>query len=415
MANDLKILITGSLNQSATITEINRAISQIAKDPSLKKLNVNIAVSDTQIASIARQITKIQEQINNKPIKIVPETNFKEVFTSIDQAIAKYEQLGSIKVTKNFDTATGDLNTFTLQVTKATGEVDKLKFELASLKNIQVEGMAKAFIPTQSTTTDNTQAILERQLQQQQQINSVIDQRSQTLKDQIQIYQRQAELQATNLKNNPNKILSSDQQVALQNYLTSVRSLTSTIPNVQIQMRNLSQDFREISTQAETASSSSMTFGSALQQAFEKFPIWMVASTAFFQTFNFFKDGIQYVNQLDQALTQISIVTSQNQSSVAALGEQYNKLAESMGVTTTEIANEATELYRQGLSQDQVESRMKIITEYAKISSLDTKTASEIMTAAINSMGVSATRAADVWSYLGDATATGKHMCPVLQ
>jgi TP901 family phage tail tape measure protein len=50
---------------------------------------------------------------------------------------------------------------------------------------------------------------------------------------------------------------------------------------------------------------------------------------------------------------------------------------------------------------------MKTIIEYAKISSLDINTASEIMTAAINSMGVSAKRAADVWSYLGDATATG--------
>jgi TP901 family phage tail tape measure protein len=133
----------------------------------------------------------------------------------------------------------------------------------------------------------------------------------------------------------------------------------------------------------------------------------MVASTAFFQSFNFLKDGISYVNELNKSLTEISIVTYQSQQQVAALGEQYNKLAQNLGVTTDELASTAAELYRQGLSADQVTSRMKIITEYAKISSLDTKSASEIMTAAINSMGVSASRAADVWSYLGDATATG--------
>jgi TP901 family phage tail tape measure protein len=114
------------------------------------------------------------------------------------------------------------------------------------------------------------------------------------------------------------------------------------------------------------------------------------------------------VNELNKSLTEISIVTYLNQQQVSALGEEYNKLAQQMGVTTKDIAQEATELYRQGLSADEVTSRMKVITEYAKISSIDTKTASEIMTAAINSMGVSATRAADVWSLLGDSTATGK-------
>jgi TP901 family phage tail tape measure protein len=78
-----------------------------------------------------------------------------------------------------------------------------------------------------------------------------------------------------------------------------------------------------------------------------------------------------------------------------------------MGVSTTEIAQTSAGLFRQGLSQDDVTKRMKTIIEYAKISSLDINTASEIMTAAINSMGVSATKAADVWSYMGDATATG--------
>lgn len=133
----------------------------------------------------------------------------------------------------------------------------------------------------------------------------------------------------------------------------------------------------------------------------------MVASTAFFQSWNFFKDGISYVNDLNKALTEISIVTYKDQAQVSALGEQYNKLGQQIGVSTDELAKTSAELYRQGLTTDQVNSRLRIVTQYAKISSLDTQTASEIMTAAINSMGVSARKAADVWSLLGDATATG--------
>lgn len=133
----------------------------------------------------------------------------------------------------------------------------------------------------------------------------------------------------------------------------------------------------------------------------------MIASTAFFQTFNFFKNGITYVNDLNKSLTEISIVTGKSQQQVNDLAVSYNKLGQSMGTTGDELAKTAADLYRQGLSEDQVSSRMKIITEYAKISSLDVTTASEIMTAAINSMGVSATKAADVWSYLG------KQNCPL--
>jgi hypothetical protein len=186
---------------------------------------------------------------------------------------------------------------------------------------------------------------------------------------------------------------------ALNSLTNQMRTLSSI--NTARPMQNLSSGLNSVASSAQNAHQHTLTLGSALQQAFQKFPVWLIASTTLFQSFNFLKDGISYVNELNKSLTEISIVTYQSQQQVAALGEQYNKLAQSMGTTTDELSATAAELYRQGLSADQVTSRMKTITEYAKISSLDTKSASEIMTAAINSMGVSAQKAADVWSYLG--------------
>jgi hypothetical protein len=51
--------------------------------------------------------------------------------------------------------------------------------------------------------------------------------------------------------------------------------------------------------------------------------------------------------------------------------------------------------------------RTRIATEYAKISNLDFKTSAEILTATTNSMNVSIEHASDVFSFLGDATASG--------
>lgn len=133
----------------------------------------------------------------------------------------------------------------------------------------------------------------------------------------------------------------------------------------------------------------------------------MLASTAFFQSLNFFTSGIQYINDLNKLLTEISIVTGKSQADVALLAEEYNKLAHSMGVTTQEIAKATNEFYRQGLSQEEVMQKVNTTTQYAKISALDFAKAAEILTATTNSMNVSAERASDVFSYLGDATATG--------
>lgn len=270
--DDLKIQIVSTLNHKSSVNEINYAIGKIEKDSSLKKLNINIGVTDTQINNVVKQIASIQEKLNGlKPPKIAPDTvPIREVYTEIDKAVAKYKELGQVKINQNINPVTKELEGFQLQVTKANGEVEKLKFELASLKGIQgIEGYAL----TGRSITDNTGAIFERQLQQQQSINRTIEQRSQTLANQLQLYQRQAEIQVSSLKNNPNKIISSDQQTTLTNYLNNVRSLNIATPQLQQRMRQLALDYREVSSQAQTAGRMNMSFGESLQTAMEKFPI----------------------------------------------------------------------------------------------------------------------------------------------
>jgi TP901 family phage tail tape measure protein len=170
---------------------------------------------------------------------------------------------------------------------------------------------------------------------------------------------------------------------------------------------NINSQLNSIGNSARQASVNVDTFGESFKNALSKITLWMGASTVFFQFTHFFQNGISFVNDLNSALTQISIVTGQNQQEVEALGQQYNQLAQSMSVTTKDVADASVEFYRQGLSQEEVMKRVKVATEYAKISNLDFKTSAEILTATTNSMNVSIERASDVFSYLGDATATG--------
>lgn len=134
----------------------------------------------------------------------------------------------------------------------------------------------------------------------------------------------------------------------------------------------------------------------------------MIASTAFFQSLRFFTEGVQYVNEFNKSLTELSVVYLKNQDYVEGLGEQIRKLGRDMSIGYDELAKGTVEFARAGLDQQTTFDRMQTTIKYAKISNLSFSESAKIMTAAINSMGVTAERAADVFSYMGDATASGK-------
>ena len=114
-----------------------------------------------------------------------------------------------------------------------------------------------------------------------------------------------------------------------------------------------------------------------------------------------------YVNDLSNSLNQIRIVTGQTEEQVNKLATSYNSLAKLMSVSTKDIASTAVDLYRQGLQGIDVDERMEAIIKYAKISSLSLADSNKIITATMNATGESAQKVIDIFSYLGDATASG--------
>lgn len=122
---------------------------------------------------------------------------------------------------------------------------------------------------------------------------------------------------------------------------------------------------------------------------------------------NAFREAAVYVEEYNSLLTEISIVTGRTQAEVEALGSSYRQLAKDMKVTSTQIAEAAVGYYRQGLNDTQVMERLGKTIQFSKTSGLEFADAAEYLTATVNSMDVTIERAADVFNYLGDATATG--------
>jgi hypothetical protein len=148
----------------------------------------------------------------------------------------------------------------------ATQSVASLK-ETAQLAEQMAQGRERAALAS-------AQAEEKANVAQQQAINRNAEITRQ-LTQQIQLYQRQAEIQANALMSNPHKVLNTEQMAGIQNYLNAVRALNAQTPQVSNKMKELSLNFKEISAQAQTLSHGAMSFGESLSTAMQKFPVWI--------------------------------------------------------------------------------------------------------------------------------------------
>ncbi len=121
----------------------------------------------------------------------------------------------------------------------------------------------------------------------------------------------------------------------------------------------------------------------------------------------FWTNGWEYAQSYYDQLNEIRIVTGHTAEEAEAMGKVYRNMAKEMSVSSTDIASAAVEFWRQGLDENEVNSRLKNTTQYAKISGLAFTEAAELVTAATNSMDLDAQRVVDVFAYLGDASASG--------
>ncbi|NMA48912.1 MAG: phage tail tape measure protein [Tissierellia bacterium] len=200
----------------------------------------------------------------------------------------------------------------------------------------------------------------------------------------------------------------------VSNIRSMINSLSHTDPKlghnidlIKVKMKEVSVGAEQSKKALDLANKSAMSFGEAMKTAAYKFGIWSAITASYYKVIREIATGVRFITEMDTALTEIGIVQNKNREQVAGLAKEYNTLAKEMKVLTSDITSGAVEFYRQGLSQEEVMKRLQTTTMYSKIANLDFKQSAELLTATVNSMGVSIERAADVFTYLGDATATG--------
>lgn len=254
--NDLRIIIQATLDEAKSTKAIQEQLKSLQSN-----LNITIGIDAKQVANIADQVKSLQNQVAGKQIKIIDDTTPTKFFSDIDAAVKEFSKLGNVNIAKTINPANQELEKFVLTLNKADGTVERLNFEMAKLGN--VHGIDGYYLKTQNIL-DKTSEIREKQLQQEHNINKQIQEQNQKLQSQIDLYQREAQIKAKDLRRRYGNEVD---EGAISGYLAQVRSLNAEMPNARQKMSELDMSFREISSSVRSSSSHVLGFGEALQTA----------------------------------------------------------------------------------------------------------------------------------------------------
>lgn len=125
-----------------------------------------------------------------------------------------------------------------------------------------------------------------------------------------------------------------------------------------------------------------------------------------YQAVRLVREGFGFMVDVDSNIGEIAMVTNQSMESAGKWVNEFVSLGKQMKIDLREISEGAVGLFRQGLGEDEVKSRLKSIMQFSKVAAISSKEAEQYITAAVNGMNVTAERAADVFTYLGDSSAT---------
>ena len=104
----------------------------------------------------------------------------------------------------------------------------------------------------------------------------------------------------------------------------------------------------------------------------------------------------EYVKNLDNALTEIAVVSGKSRQEVLDLTQSFIELSSATGMAVDDIAQASTIFYQQGLDDTAVKQMTEYTAMFAKISGEDVATAADQITAAVNGFGYEANQVNEV-------------------
>ena len=121
-----------------------------------------------------------------------------------------------------------------------------------------------------------------------------------------------------------------------------------------------------------------------LENAIEKIMLWAVATGAIYGALKSLSDGVQYVKDLNKAMTDTQMVTGDSDAKIQQLAQDYHNLAMQLGATTLEVQAASLVWLRQGKSASDALALTTASLQMSKLAMTDSASAASYLTAILN-------------------------------
>jgi TP901 family phage tail tape measure protein len=123
---------------------------------------------------------------------------------------------------------------------------------------------------------------------------------------------------------------------------------------------------------------------------------WSLALGLVYGSLRALQDGVKYVIDLNTAMTTTQMITGKTSEQIQGLYQNYQQLAQQLGVTTLEVGQASDGWLRQGKSAEDAAKLTTASVMLSKLAVTDTATATQSLTAILNGFGMSADDATSV-------------------
>lgn len=194
------------------------------------------------------------------------------------------------------------------------------------------------------------------------------------------------------------------QEIISTKFIPTVDRAGNTINKLQYTVRSGAQELKSYTLSADEttqaiyqlegatrqASGKDMGFLGQLGVAFERFPIWIAASTAVMGTIHQFQQGVTYIKDMDTAMTELNKVVDFSKEQMEGMRKSALDLGTALGHSSVDVMKSMAEFGRVTKNMTEIQELAKTATMASNVTSLSAQDAAKALNSTIISFGMSA-------------------------
>ena len=345
-------------------------------------------------------LSNLQNQINNVKANLNLTINNKQALKSIQQVEAQFHQIKSVNgewvsitdkiksgytevtqtLTKNNDIITTTKNNYAQQ----QKDIDSFNKRNLSAIDFEIQKREQASQRFSSQLKSQMQVQAEQSNQMYSQQSNLIKQIGQTERSMVGTTGEVNTAYQQKLNFLKGQLGTLEQQDVKQGILTQQqKDSLNTLKNQQQLENNITQAKHDQAEQQKMINTRQQNLGQMLISTIAHYAMYMVAMKLWTGVAESISDCVNYTKDLNEAMTNIRVVTMDTKEATEGLLDTYNQLGQELGASTTDIAEGAVDWLRQGYSTGDTTELVKDSTILSKLALLDNAEATEYLTSAL--------------------------------